>query len=166
MAQFIYWRHQPLPPHAICACGECRQSALEDDGHGGWVCQCCNPPPNRNKRVDQCPSCGRTHAPAEDHHPFGQRLQKFLGIPKLTIRICRNCHAELSAYLLPLVLIQRLVFTRELEKNLINKIGCFLFVLIFVCGYDAYEAEDPYRARHFREDANFLLRNLKDCTNV
>lgn len=165
MTTLIYWRNLPIPAHAICSCGECRQSALKDDGHGGWVCQCCNSPPNRKKRVDRCPRCGRRYAPAEDHHPFGQRLQRFLGVPKLTIRICLNCHAELSAYLLPLVLIQRLAFQRRLEKNLSNKIGSLLFVLIFVGAYHAYDAEEPYRARYFREDANFLLNKLKDTTN-
>jgi hypothetical protein len=35
-----------------------------------------------------------------------------------------------------------------------------------VRGYVVYEAEDPYCARHYREDAKFLLRNLKDCSKV
>jgi len=163
MAEFIYRKNNPIPPHAMCDCGYCGPALNEVSG--GWKCLCCNPPQKNKKRVDQCSSCGRKHAPAEDHHPLGRRLQKFLGIPKWTIRICLNCHAEISAYLLPTMLIQKLLFASKPMKNIGNTVGGFVFAIIVLYGYYAYESDDPYHARDFRNDAYSTLNELRNTSN-
>ena len=165
MAQLIYWSNSPLPAHAICACGEDRKVALRDDGHGGWTCGCCAAPPE-DKRMARCPHCGRANAPYEEHHRLGQRLHKVLGLEHETEKICLNCHMEITAYMLPLYRLQRLLFGQNPEKTIWSQIAALIFALFVEASYAAFSSEDPYVARECREFNQFVFYEFRSYGNA
>ena len=165
MAQLIYLAGRPLPSHAMCACGECRGPALRADQYGSWRCQCCAAPPT-HKRMEKCPLCGRTNAPFEEHHRFGQLVHKVLGVEHETEKICLNCHAEITAYFLPMYKLQRLLFGKIPEKNIWFKIAAALCALVAEISYDAFFAEDPYLARYIRDNIKVILDELMNYANA
>jgi hypothetical protein len=167
----VFYRNaRRLHPYATCdSCGEYRRHAIVKDGQE-HICLCCKAmraKPNR-RTIPKCLCCGRTDLPFERHHVFGFKLHRALGKENETTKICLNCHAVLTAYLYPVMILQSLMLDGHVQENVSDemRIKILQLFIIVVIAYLALEYDHQQRPEDFSNIICKFLRKLKPSAEI